>query len=124
MNVENDQAKAVCIIVLREMLIAMDLSATVAEARPDLLVRWAATEKEALQHLPEGVPIAVAFVDVPPKDFERSALADRVRGDNALLILLGHDPIGHALTALRNRIRALPYPFNANDVLGVMAELP
>ena len=115
------QTPPVCLIVMREMLIAQDLTMMIGDARPDLQVRWAVTQDAALQQLADDVPVVLAMVDMPPQEFSASQLAARVAASKAMLIHLGHDEPMRDKAA---HIRALPYPFGLDDVLGILAALP
>ncbi len=118
-------APALCIVVLREVLIAHDLSTTIADARPDLTVRWAATHEEALLHLDgSSARIAMAFVAPPPHGFASTALAARIAQDDGILVFLGHDAGDDPMAEAKAQFRSLPYPFGIADVLGVLDLLP
>jgi hypothetical protein len=113
-----------CIIVLREVLIAHDLSTMIADARPDLTVRWAATHDEAMLHLGEGARVAMAFVSPPPHTFAPTALSTRIAQDNGFLVYLGYDANEDPQADRQMKVNALPYPFAQSDVLDVLACLP
>lgn len=111
----------VCLIVMREMLIAKDLALMIGDARPDLQVLLAITQDAALQQLTADVPVVLAMVDMHPQEFSASELAARVAASKALLIHLGYDL---PLEGKDSNIRALPYPFGLDDVHDILAALP
>jgi hypothetical protein len=123
-NPETSQNPAICVIVLRDALIGMDLSTTIADARPGVQVLWVKTPEEASCKLSTGLRIAAAFVDVGPEEFMKTALSARIAGDGAVLVFLGPDIAKEAVSQMRNRIRVLTYPFSMADVLGVITDLP
>lgn len=114
---------ATCLIVLHDPLIGMDLSTTVADARPDLKVLWVRTPDEALQLLAADARIATAFIDVAPQAFATTALFARLAAAGAALVFLGPDPVAESVLQMSNRIRVLTYPFAMKDVLGMIADL-
>lgn len=117
-------APALCIVVLREMLIAHDLSLMIADARPDLVVKWSATHEDALLHLEDGGHVVMALIAPPPHAFSPTDLAARIARDGGMVVFLGYDKGDDPMAEAADQFISLPYPFGLADVLGVLDRLP
>jgi uncharacterized lipoprotein YajG len=111
-------SRRACAIVLRNVLVALDLSMTVADARPDLLVVCATDAEDALRQLPGDAHVAIVFAEQLPKDFAATPFGARVAQTGAVLVHVGTEG---ALAPTQAKVLPLPYPFGRDDVLAILA---
>ena len=108
---------AVIVVILQEVLIALDIEMIVRESRPNAQVLVARTLGEALEILPSG-RIEVAFVQLDPRTVADSALGHRIAAECGRVVVLSEDP-GPRLPA---GWTSLPYPFASKDVEALLTE--
>lgn len=108
------QAAPVYLIVLREVVIAQDLSLTITDHDPEAVVLLATTSAEAEQMLAGVEALVLAFVVADPAVFASSGLARAIAARGGRAVLLGNEAEAHGPG---EGWQVLDQPFNTDAVL-------
>ena len=111
-------ARPAYLIVLRHVVVAQDIAATIADVDPGAPVLAVASSEAALPALGEVERLAVAFVAEAPRSFEGSPLARGIAARGGRVVLIGEaaEAEGAGLG-----FQVLSRPFSTEDLVRHLA---
>ena len=111
---EGSKGAGVYLIVLREVLIANDITMVIHDAVPGVRVIAVMDLDDAAKQVMPDDHVSVAFLAVDPAIAMQSALVQELAGQGTRIVIVGHDE--HPALTRAMGWSVLVYPFNGDDV--------